>query len=65
MTDQQNVADTAPATTCTSCHREYDPGDPAAVEYHTVPIKDCVCNRCRGKPGCYMCGADFCKCRGH
>jgi len=58
-------------TTCTgsTCRREYDESNPESVRYHTEPVY-CAetskrCNRCNGKPSCYLCGDSFCKCHDH
>lgn len=55
-------------TTCTTCHRDYDETNEAAVESHTRPVY-CAetskkCNRCNGAPSCYTCGSSFCFCTG-
>lgn len=51
---------------CRVCRDAYDPNDPAAVAEHTEPL-DCggTCNRCKGRPSCYLCTSSFCKCHGH
>lgn len=59
MTDEQTL------TACSTCSREYDPADAAAVKLHTERIHGCPCSRCRGKPGCYYCQSCFCKCSSH